>query len=653
MKAIVSAVVLLLLASVAPAHADRALPASPDRPARPGPYGLQRTQVNAGQQVVDIGAAHKAEFTSEVTLPSGGRGPYPVVVFLHGAHSTCFRRDTADVVWPCPTGFRSVPSYQGYRYLADRLASQGFASVSISANGVNGQEDDFADGGTTARAELVDRHLRAIADAARGERSRYPRAVARRMDLSRLLLIGHSRGAAGVAALAAGNGAQSSSYRIRSVMSLAGILQVKLGVPQLPIVALLPQCDGDVFMLEGQNYIEVGSRLPRDRALRSAVWLPGGNHNFLNTQWTPGLSVAPSSNDAAVYNDWAGPCKKGKRISSREERAVARSYVAAVARATLRGEQSLTQFFDGSPIRPGDIGSIATRTTATGGRLLERQWRGSVRAQGVRADGVRGLPDAEQVGWNDTQTPHWLPALKFPGVSTRQRALRIDWDAPGVALNRLSRPRDISRADRLAMRVAVDTNEWRRGAMRLALRDARGVTALVPVPKAQLTQIGAGLPGHLWAQSVSVPVSAVRRVQPRLDLRRLTWLGLAPSAGRGRVWLLDAWAMPRIRQLSSDKRSGVMKASGYTTWRDGQYRVHIRMRANGQAAQTTTVRYKIYGYGVDGINARGEMVIPAGRRSVREVISVAGPYDDRLIVAVYPDRGSVSLQDYVWFFTRS
>lgn len=648
-----AAVVAGLIA--APAHADGALPQSPIRTAAAGSMGSQRFEVTGGNNAVDIGAPHKAEFTSEVTLPRRTAGPRPLVVFLHGAHAPCYKNQKkADFEWPCKMGYRPLPSYQGYRYLADRLATQGFASLSISANGVNGQEDSFADGGTTARAQLVDEHLRAVVAAARGAANPYPRAVAQRMDLSRVLVIGHSRGAAGVALLAIQNRYLAAPYTVRGVMSLAGILQVKLGVPDLPFAAVLPQCDGDVFQLEGQNYVEVGSRLPGDGALRTAVWIPGANHNFLNTQWTPGLSKGPSVNDAAVYDTWAGPCRKTKRISSGQERRVARSYVAAMARLTLYGDPTMTQFLDGSPIRPGDVGPNKTRTTATTGQLLERRWQGRVRADGVTARAGLALASAQKYDWNDSQTPHWLPALKFPSVSSRQRALRIQWTKPGTALQRLSRDHDLSRSDRVQARVAVDTNTWKAGRVDLAVRDARGTTARVPVPASQLTQIGANLPGHLWAQSISVTTQRLRRAAPRLDLERIRWVGLSPRSGSGRVWMLDVWAVPRLVEVGDlETEVAAIEASGYSTWQDGAYRVRLRMRALASVKRKISVRYKLYGYNAGRIHASGVVEIPKGARSGSVEVKVQGVRDDRLVVATYPDRFAVNRQDYVWLPTRS
>ncbi len=651
--AVLGAVALLVAGAGQPAHADRALPSSEIRPARAGELGHQRVEVSSGDRVVDVGATHRAEFTSEVTLPRRSAGKRPLVVFLHGAHGSCYRGGEADYGWPCPRGYRPTPSYQGYRYLADRLATQGFASVSISADGVNGQQDDFADGGTTARALLTDTHLRAIATAARGSESAYPRSVAGQIDLSRVLLVGHSRGASAMAVLALQNRYTTAPYRVRGVMSLAGVLQVKLAVPGLPFVAVLPQCDGDVFMLEGQNYVEAGSRLPGDSALRSAVWIPGANHNYLNTQWTPGLAKAPAVNDAAVYNTWAGPCRKGKRLGSGQERRAARSYVAAMARLTLYGDRNMTQFLDGSPVRPGDVGEVATRTTATAGQLLERQWRGAVARQGLKAATVKALSSAGDFGWNDTQTPHWLPALKFPTISTGQRALMVAWKRPGTALHRLAGARDITGAREIRARIAVDTNTWRAGAVSLAVRDAAGVTARVRVRRDQLTQIGANLPGHLWAQSVGVSTRDLRRAAPRLDLRRIRWVGLSPRAGSGRVWILDMWSVPRsITTTDLSSRPAAVKAEGFTTWSDGRYRVRLVIRALAPASHATTVRYKISGYDVDGIRASGAVTLGEGQKVVRTTVKVRGKRDDRLIVATYPDRWGINQQDYVWLFTR-
>ena len=94
------------------------------------------------------------EVLGEVISPIGDIGPMPLVLFLHGRHSTCYRGGPDGVAsgdWPCPAGWRPVPSQTGYRYMTEILASQGYLTVSIAANGINAQDGLFMDGGAFAR----------------------------------------------------------------------------------------------------------------------------------------------------------------------------------------------------------------------------------------------------------------------------------------------------------------------------------------------------------------------------------------------------------------------------------------------------------------------------------------------------------------------
>ncbi|MFN8125845.1 MAG: hypothetical protein U0R64_04975 [Candidatus Nanopelagicales bacterium] len=614
-------------------------------------YRIRRFTV-APDKTVGIGAPHRAEFTSEAGAPIGVTVPAsePLVVFLHGAHPTCYRRRTSTPSWPCEKGYRPIPSYRGYRYLSDALARRGIASVSISANGVNGQEDSFADGGTAARALLVARHLQAIARSAAGTADLYPRWFAEEVDLSRVMLVGHSRGAAGVARAAVRR--LPVGTRIRAVMSLAGTTGVKQAVPGVPFVSLLPQCDGDVFDLEGQQFVDVGARIPGDRAARSAVWIPGGNHNFLNTQWTPGLSVARSWNDAAKMNDWPGPCQKGKRISSGQERRVARAYVTAAARLHLLGDPAPTATLDGS--RNPTIAGVATRVTATGGasRLVERTWRGRVvTSRGVSARRGHGLALAESVGWNDVQTPHWLPALRFPALSTRQRAVMIAWERPGTARVRLGRPVDLRSSAGLRLRVATDNARWHAARGSVVVRDGHGTTAQVPVRRRTLVKLGSRTPRSLWAQSVTVPVAAIQRDAPGLDLSDVRWIGWAATRGRGRLLLLDAWSLREPR--AATPRVVQVEATGSARWTGSGYRVRLAMTTATPAAHHTRVRSYLSGYDTEFRSVRGSVVIRAGETRAATSVSVpAHKRDHRLVVAPYPDRWGLNLSDYVWLPVR-
>ena len=83
-------------------------------------------------------------------------GPFPIVFMMHGSHATCFQPPNNGISqqWPCPEGRLPLPNHQGYRYLAELLASHGIFTVSISANSINA--NDAAN--VQARAELFWTH---------------------------------------------------------------------------------------------------------------------------------------------------------------------------------------------------------------------------------------------------------------------------------------------------------------------------------------------------------------------------------------------------------------------------------------------------------------------------------------------------------------
>ena len=90
------------------------------------------------------------------SLAGGGR---PLIVLMHGRHATCSSGSSATLEWPCSGGRQTIPSFQGYNYLAENLASWGYIVVSVSANGINARDNSVDDLGMLARAQLIQKHL--------------------------------------------------------------------------------------------------------------------------------------------------------------------------------------------------------------------------------------------------------------------------------------------------------------------------------------------------------------------------------------------------------------------------------------------------------------------------------------------------------------
>jgi hypothetical protein len=221
-----------------------------------------------------------------VVAPTGATGRRPLALFLHGRHATCFKpggtEDDVTLEWPCSAGTQPIPSHRGYLKDQKLLASQGYVTVSISANGINGQDGDVEDGGAQARSSLVRQHLAQWAGWA-AHPSTAPAAVpdAAKADLSRVLLVGHSRGGEGVnrAAMdslypppAAQDGYRGPvRWKIRGTVLIGPTIFGQNPVADVPSTTILPGCDGDVSDLQGEVYVDGTRGVGRGTALHSAV----------------------------------------------------------------------------------------------------------------------------------------------------------------------------------------------------------------------------------------------------------------------------------------------------------------------------------------------------------------------------------------------
>ncbi|MCZ0982301.1 hypothetical protein O1L60_34705 [Streptomyces diastatochromogenes] len=197
-------------------------------------------------------------------------------------------------------------------------------TVSIAANGVNGQDADVEDAGAQARSSLVRLHLARWADWS-ANRTSAPAAVRKTApaDLSRVLLVGHSRGGEGVnrAALDSLNPppAAQDGYRgpvrwkIRGNVLIGPTVFGQNPVPDVPSTTILPGCDGDVSDLQGQIYVDGTRGVGKGTALHSAAYVIGANHNFFNSEWTPGQAKAPTDDDFSSEDGTDPVCSPARR----------------------------------------------------------------------------------------------------------------------------------------------------------------------------------------------------------------------------------------------------------------------------------------------------------------------------------------------------
>lgn len=233
-----------------------------------------RKFVHARYWGIDVAAA---PVNARVWLPEGTER-VPLALMMHGAGV-------------------DESSEDGLAYLGEQLASHGILAVSIDANFLSGPWIRESDGAVAARERLALAHLDALDSLDRDPRS----PLAGRIDRQNIVLIGHSRGAEALSALAMNHGLILASpvptigldtpLSIRAVVALSpseGLLLPNgrdIALEDVSYLLVRGSQDADVPPEAGAGqYTRVtwpGSRTD----FKSAVVLEGANHSQFNARW--------------------------------------------------------------------------------------------------------------------------------------------------------------------------------------------------------------------------------------------------------------------------------------------------------------------------------------------------------------------------------
>ncbi|WP_371649759.1 MULTISPECIES: alpha/beta hydrolase family protein [unclassified Streptomyces] len=621
------------LAPAAP-QPEAPLPANQVDPGVPGPYRTAR-----GAYTLDSvrlpGFKAPVEMRGTVVGPTNAPGKRPLALFLHGRHYTCYTTTGEDGgEWPCKAGALPVPSEEGYLRAQQLLASQGYVTVSIAANGINGQDGNVDDGGAQARSSLVRLHLARWAQWA-AKRSGAPAAVraVAPPDPSRVLLVGHSRGGEGVNRAALDSlyapAADQDGYHgpvrwnIRGTVLIGPTIFGQNPAPDVPSLTILPGCDGDVSDLQGEIYVDGTRGVSRGAALHSAVYMVGANHNFFNSEWTPGQAKAPATDDFGSDDTPDRVCAPGTRtrLTATGQQQAGATYIAAAARLFVAGDDRVRPLLDGSGRRAPSADPARVLSHAVGAHRTPAFLPGPglavsggrVCAQ-VDPDPARAClpPDTEGA------SPHFAgwEAAREPG----RDAVALRWSSAGSAVAvRPARPVSLAGGEALALRVIVPPNTTGTQ-LDVTLVDASGHRATLG--RARVDGLpGTGRTASYWGREVRMPLSAAARAG--LDLKRVAALELTPRTRSGQAWLMDAWGwkpgtpavhapeMPRVDIGRLTVKEG---DSGTRT-----YRVPVRVSGQGSGQ----VRLFVPEPGTDKVAVRTVTVRP-GRHDLDVPVTVRG-----------------------------
>jgi hypothetical protein len=354
--------------------ADRSLP-MPD-PGKPGPYAVTYFTYGSGKDRRRLEFAAGARFLSKsvdgskldklwtgpdgwlrshywgfdaTALPLQGRvwmpqaaspgaedGPFPLVLLVHGNYEM------------------EVPSDTGYAYLGELLASQGFIVVSVDENFLNGSLADFLNPRTfrfgkenKVRGWLLLEHLTQW----RAWNSDPTHPLFGKIDMTRIALIGHSRGGEAVAIANALNDldrdpddatvALNYHFKLGAIGAIAPADgQYLLRGRPTPMrdtnyFVIEGSMDGDVTSFVGSAQYARASFSGATKAFKASVYVKGANHTQFSTGW-------------GQYDVWL-PSKflldKRPIMAPEEQRQILKVYLSAFLQATLNGQDVFRPLF--------------------------------------------------------------------------------------------------------------------------------------------------------------------------------------------------------------------------------------------------------------------------------------------------------------------
>ena len=288
-------------------------------------------------------------------------GPFPVLLWLHGRHETCYDPTTfaTSSSWPCPSPRVPITSYAGYDYAARTMASHGYIVISISANSINAHDAGSSDAGMTARGHLMQNHL----DLWQGWNTTvttgpFGSTFVGALDLNNVGTMGHSRGGEGAIYNAEYNRSLGSPYGIKAILTLAPVDFYRHVVNGIPLMDVSPYCDGDVNDLQGVHFYDNARyKDTTDETPKHLLLVMGANHNYFNTVWTPVSYPAGGVDDwtytGTAFDPFCGVSAPGNgRLDTTKQKAVYNTYAAAFYRYYIGHEKQFAPILETEDVIP-------------------------------------------------------------------------------------------------------------------------------------------------------------------------------------------------------------------------------------------------------------------------------------------------------------
>lgn len=272
----------------------------------------------------------KLPLNARVWYPEGP-GPFPLVLIVHGNHNL------ADFSDP------------GYEYLGELLASRGFILASIDENFINGGlfHDPPLKPGSAVRGWLLLEHLKLWKEWNQAPGSPFQGKV----DLSRIALMGHSRGGEAAATAAAFNRMKyypedanikfDYGFAIKSVVAIAPAdgqykpAEQDRWISDVSYLTLQGAHDADVSSFLGSRQWDHVKFTQPGPWFKAEIYAYRANHGQFNTVW--------GRTDAGQPLSWLLNLKP--LMPGDEQRRISKTYISAFLEATLHDRREYLPLF--------------------------------------------------------------------------------------------------------------------------------------------------------------------------------------------------------------------------------------------------------------------------------------------------------------------
>lgn len=370
----------------------------------------------------------------------------PIVMILHGSH---------------PMENATDNRYDlGFSYLLKSLASQGYVALSLNVN----LQYSFLDGepiGQERLITIVEETLAALKLANDGNYKGFGADLTGKLDLSKLVLVGHSRGGGGIIYVA---DALQKDKDVK-VMGLVAFAPTEVYVEDLkstdiPTAFIIPELDGDVVSLDGYTYFDtLVSQANRNNDLQ-LIYLYGANHNAFNE------GVVPQDLGKIWYT--------GEKIaiSAKEQRDFTTKYVIAFTNA-VTSRKPLHKIANSSDEKLFGYKAMVSNSLVGSLKIFD--------AHDNTLTANRAT--LEQVISSNMMNNNTAGLFNPGGFNQNLELLKISWKEQGanVAFAMSEATQDLSKMDLLSLYLAPDStsplNDRQNQSFRVELVDINGKVA--------------------------------------------------------------------------------------------------------------------------------------------------------------------------------